>query len=253
MHLNVAHDFLPKSPTANASIVMDHFGVGFETGRHLVAENFFLPLQPGQIVAFTGPSGSGKSSLMRAASQQLENTLNIDSLPLGDRLLIDSLPLPVNDAVALLASCGLGEARLLLRTPHELSDGQRYRFRLALALSRKPNWIIADEFTAALDRTLAKVIAYNLRRHADRTAVGFLVATTHEDTLDDLAPDLHVRCQLNTAPALQLGNAPAQTAAQKKRASRSQINSNSRRVAGKTGRTFLGGIIAPTTSASSAG
>ena len=85
----------------------------------------------------------------------------------------------------------------MLRTPAELSDGQRYRFRLALALSQRPQWVVADEFTATLDRTLAKVIAFNIRRLANRTGVGFLLATTHEDVAADLAPDVRVRCRLD--------------------------------------------------------
>jgi ABC-type ATPase with predicted acetyltransferase domain len=118
----------------------------------------------------------------------------------------------------LLAAAGLSEARLLLRTAAELSDGQRYRFRIATALAQcgmrnsecgipsktrpfiphsefhTPNWIALDEFSAPLDRTLAKVVAFNLRKLATRTGVGVLAATTHDDVLDDLNPDLVVRC-----------------------------------------------------------
>src|SRR5690606_12280225 len=123
---------------------------------------------------------------------QLDGVLNVESLELGQQLLVDTLDLPIQESLPLLSACGLGEAHLMLRTPAELSDGQRARFRLALALSRQPNWILADEFTATLDRTLAKVIAYNVRRLATRTGVGFLLATTHTDILDDLQPSLHV-------------------------------------------------------------
>ncbi len=224
MHLIVSHDFLPKQNSTRAAIVMDHFGIGFEKGRHVIAEDFDLPIKPGDVVLFTGASGSGKSSLMRAATAQLQtdpsnqslnshpptpdsqlstlisqpSTLrNIDDLNLGDGILIDRLPLPVEESMSLLSACGLGEAHLMLRTPAELSDGQRYRFRLALGLSQRPRWIVADEFTATLDRTLARVIAFNIRRQCDRTGTGFLLATTHEDITDDLAPDLHVQCRLD--------------------------------------------------------
>ena len=56
---------------------------------------------------------------------------------LPDVPLIDALRGPVEDRLATLAGCGLGEARLLLRTPGELSEGQRYRFRLAYALASR--------------------------------------------------------------------------------------------------------------------
>jgi len=59
MRLSVAYDFLPKTATVRASCVMDHFGIGLEQGRHVIADGLELPLQPGQVALFTGPSGSG--------------------------------------------------------------------------------------------------------------------------------------------------------------------------------------------------
>ena len=173
----------------------------------------------------------------------------------------------------------------MLRTPAELSDGQRYRFRLALGLSKKPRWIVADEFTATLDRTLARVIAFNIRRLADRTGTGFLLATTHEDVIEDLDPDVHVRCRLDgevsvertsgdegsshadgctlresDAPAephriedvfsdpTRREPGPAGSPRKKKEPSRLHKISGSARRPSATGRTSLGGIIAATTS-----
>jgi hypothetical protein len=37
-------------------------------------------------------------------------------------------------------------------------------------------------------------LAFNVRKLATRTGVGFLLATTHDDLIDDLNPDLLVRC-----------------------------------------------------------
>ena len=261
MRLSASYDFLPKTPTVRAACVMDHFGVGLEQGRHVIAENLELPIEPGHVVLFTGPSGSGKSSLMRTAARQLATepgaVLDVTSLPPGDDLLIDALGLDATEAIQLLAQCGLGEARLLLRRPTELSDGQFYRFRLALALSRNPQWLVADEFTATLDRTLAKVIAFNIRRLADRTGVGFLLATTHDDVIDDLSPDVHVRCSLDgrieARSEVSSNEAPAEQQAKprffepsmcKKKASASPPTSGSPTRPVATGRTSLGGITA---------
>jgi ABC-type ATPase with predicted acetyltransferase domain len=297
MKISVSYDFLPKQNSVRAAQVMDHFGIGFEQGRRVIVEGLELAIQPGQIVLFTGDSGSGKSSLMRAVARRLNlaagepsddsAVLVLDELPLPDALLVDLLSLPAPQAMQLLSTCGLGEAHLMLRTPAELSDGQRYRFRLALALSRRPQWVLADEFTATLDRTLAKVVAFNLRRLADREQLGFLLATTHEDVAADLQPDLHVRCSLDgnivveqdaapTRGPLETGtggggvsdrspgpprppvasvrrhpsraNRPAGD--KKKDPSPSPGNSGSPPRPVATGRTSLGGIIAAITSAS---
>ena len=239
MIISVGYAFLPKQMSLRTAAVMDHFGVGFETGRHEIAEELELPIQEGDVVCFTGESGSGKSSLMRAVAGELPGVVNIDALDLGDAILVESLCGSFEEAARLLSMCGLGEAHLMLRRPAELSDGQRYRFRLALALAQQPLWIMADEFTATLDRTLAKVVAFNLARHAGKTATGFLLATTHEDVLVDLQPTLHVRCALDSPPEVTRYE-------RKKKASSSATNCGSVAGPSPTGRISLGGITAAT-------
>lgn len=252
MRLTVSYSFLPKRRSLHTSFVMDHFGVDFEQGEHVVARDVELDIRPGDVVYFTGPSGSGKSSLLRAAARELAldaQAIWIDRLLLPELTLVDALPLPVKDGVELLSSCGLGEAQLLLRTAAELSDGQRYRFRLALgiALCRQGvRWLVADEFSAALDRTLAKVLAFNLRRLATRTGIGFLLAATHEDIVEDLHPDLLVRCDLDGQVAVHRQERLSQKRSTK-RAVSFFTSFGSAKAPRPTGRTSLGGIIAATT------
>jgi len=64
---------------------------------------------------------------MRAALRNLCGVLEIDQIDLGSKPLIDALELPVQQGMQILSACGLSEAQLMLRTPAELSDGQRYR------------------------------------------------------------------------------------------------------------------------------
>src|SRR5436190_900698 len=172
--ITIRYAFRPRTRSLATGQVADLFGLADEEPPHVVAENVALDVRNGDLVLFTGPSGSGKSSLLREVGRQVD-ALDANALPLPDVPLVDALPGSVAERLDALAACGLSEARLLLRTPAELSDGQRYRFRLALALANTPRgrFVMADEFCAVLDRTLAKVLAFNVRKLCSRSGTGF--------------------------------------------------------------------------------
>lgn len=255
MLLTITYPFSPRQPSVHTSLVADLFGIiERQDHEHVVAHKFELPVEAGSLIAFTGPSGSGKSSLLRGIARQLrsdgESVVDVNDLPLPDVAIVDGLDRSFDETMGILSSCGLTEPRLMLRRPCELSDGERWRFRLARAIARSPRWIVIDEFTAALDRTLAKIIAFGVRRQCQRTGIGFLVATCHEDVIDDLRPDVHVRCDHDGEISLQRfslsSTQPSPLTNPLPPCSASHTNSKSRPARHATGRISLGGIIART-------
>lgn len=176
--------------------VAEAFGIGLEEKDFVVFDKLQLDVKGGDIVYITGQSGGGKSVLLRELARQMlgqgKSVINLDDIVFDNTALIDQIGTDTNDAVRLLGLAGINDAYLWVRKPSELSDGQRYRFRLAKAMEANADVWVADEFLAVLDRTAAKVIAFSLQKAARRMGATVLVATTHSDMVEDLFPDLVV-------------------------------------------------------------
>jgi len=83
-------------------------------------------------------------------------------------------------AIELLTSVGMVNPQLTYsQFPHELSGGMRQRAMIAIALSCKPDLIIADEPTTALDVTIQAQILDLLRHLQDETQCS-LILITHD-------------------------------------------------------------------------
>lgn len=119
--------------------------------------------------------------------------MDIDGVhPKPGEPLIETVGETVEEGLELLSRVGLNDAFLFLRSYEQLSDGQKYRYRIAKLLESKRQWWVMDEFAATLDRDTAKIVAYNLQKIARRERKAVVAATTHKDLAEDLAPDVHV-------------------------------------------------------------
>ncbi|WP_445621737.1 ABC transporter ATP-binding protein [Kushneria sp. Sum13] len=67
--------------------------------------------------------------------------------------------------------------QLINAWPHELSGGQRQRVVIAMAIANRPELLVADEPTTALDVTVAREILSLLRELADSMGMAMLLIT----------------------------------------------------------------------------
>lgn len=182
--------------TEKNSQTMRMFGLTVDKlQQSIVTHQCKLKIRQGDIVYITGPSGSGKSVLLRELENKFspKEKISLQQVKLpADKSVIDCIPGTVIESLKSLSIAGLNDCLCILNKPACLSDGQKYRFALAKALSANKKIIFADEFCTNLDRITASVIAWNIRKFAKRNKVTFILASCHDDILRDLSPDVLV-------------------------------------------------------------
>ncbi len=86
--------------------------------------------------------------------------------------------LAYKETINLLEKVGIPEPRQSAKKyPHQFSGGQRQRIMIAIALAMKPDILIADEPTTALDVTVQAQILGLLRELQKETALSLLIIT----------------------------------------------------------------------------
>lgn len=183
--------------TTRVMEIAESFGLGMEEKEFTLYDDLPLNIEAGDVVYITGQSGSGKSVVLRELQNLMKTAgmpvLSIDDIVFdNERPVIDQIGRTTAEALSLLSMAGLNDAYLFIRKPSELSDGQRYRLRIAKLIESGCGVWAADEFGAVLDRVTAQVVASNLQRAARSCGAVVLVATTHEDLLSALRPDVTI-------------------------------------------------------------
>lgn len=192
--INIAYETATELTPRTINIA-EAFGLGIDQQQKFVIyDNAELKISPTDIIYITGDSGSGKSILLKAIKQDLgEEAIDMaDIQPNPNKPLIDTVGKNLNHALELLSKAGLNDAFLFVRRFCELSDGQKYRYKIAKLMESGRQWWIADEFCSMLDRDTAKIVAFNLQKIARQMGKAVVVATTHTDLFEDLNPSVHI-------------------------------------------------------------
>ena len=215
--LKAPKEFRPKNPKSIGIIEsLDFNTVSFKhkTAGQSAVENINFTIKKGETVAFVGPSGAGKTTLVKllvglyppATGKVLYNSIDSSEVDLLD--LRKQLGFVTQDAQLfsgtirenllfvkpnatdeeLLDALHRASCDKLLNRAHDglnstigeggikVSGGEKQRLSIARAILRNPNLLIFDEATSALDSITEEEINSTIRNISDKNRITVLIA-----------------------------------------------------------------------------
>jgi NitT/TauT family transport system ATP-binding protein len=188
-------------------------------GGDPVLADLDLDVRDGEFASLVGPSGSGKSSLLRAVTdlhtpEAGEIHLDVDATEVGFLFQDDAL-LPWrtarhNAALGLMIRGvpkkqayaeadtwleRLGVGGLGGRFPRQLSGGQRKRVALAQVLALRPRLLLMDEPFASLDAIVRHRVTQDLLRWVEAEHITVLLVTHDLEEALSLSDRVHLLTQ----------------------------------------------------------
>ena len=191
-----------ERPATNDTLATHDLSIQLPNGQ-LLLEQLELSAAPGDMVLIKGPSGSGKSTLFRAFAGIWPFSKGQTHLPAGAMFIPQRPYFPdgsLRDALAYPQPAGVYSDEALQQAltdallpklcsrlddhdawSQKLSGGEQQRLAIARVLLKKPQWIFADEATAALDEVAEKTLYEKLQAHI-QSVKGGMVSIAHRPT-----------------------------------------------------------------------
>lgn len=141
--------------------------------------------EPWTVGLIVGPSGSGKSSIMR----QVFGTPI--TLSWAAASVIDDFDagLSMEKIAKVCQAVGFNTIPAWMRPFGVLSTGERFRVEIARRMLEAPRPIVIDEFTSVVERQVAKIGSHAVQKWVRKEKTQLVAATCHYDVIDWLQPD----------------------------------------------------------------
>ena len=183
------------SADSGLSVCFENVCCSYTEGRQVI-KNSYMHVSPGEIVALVGPSGDGKTTLIRLILGLIQPESGRVFLRTEDMRIVNPEASEAEIIEALKISCAWDFVKDLPDTIHStigergrgLSEGQGQRIAIARAMLRDAPVLLLDEATSALDAKTEGRVLENIRKFCPRKAC---IVTTHHASVLSLCTRLY--------------------------------------------------------------